>query len=337
MTRPSVQIDKPNEKDTLLEHLYDNLPSFSALSGVIGITLNGGLARGYGDHLSEVDITFHLESAAYKEWQGGSSPLGVGIQRIDGVLYDIKIVDFTQEDVESWSTDTRWDASYAKILYDPNKVISTLLEENQNYRPTPTDAGGAMFSAWWYFRLAGDIWIYRDDPLQAHLILNQAVIELTKAIYIANNEFLPHEKWLIHMSRTLQWTPDNWISRLTQIMCDLSPDIQNVAVRQQNIAKLWAEIDRYIVSTMDNDYPLNIMHKIFYDLFIMLTENKSVSVETWQTVADLSLLNHAPFNLCVSIIDQSIILNHDKCASLTLDDMYSWHYDIVKAIRTYLP
>ena len=115
MTRPIVQINKPNEKDTLLEHLYDNLPSFSALSGVIGITLNGGLSRGYGDHLSEIDITFYLESATYTKWQSGNSPIGVGIQCIDGVLYDIKIVDFTQEDVESWSTDARWDASYAKI------------------------------------------------------------------------------------------------------------------------------------------------------------------------------------------------------------------------------
>jgi hypothetical protein len=337
MTRPTTQIDKPNQIKTLLAHLHDNLPAFSTLSGVIGITLNGGLARGYGDHLSEIDITFYLESKTYTDWQHGNAPIGVGIQRLNGALYDIKIVDFAQEDVESWSTDARWDASYAQILHDPTDGIGKLLEENLQHRPAPSDADGVMFSAWWHFRLAGDIWIYRDDPLQAHFILNQAVTELVKAVYIANKEFIPHEKWLIHMSRTLQWTPDNWITRLTQIICDLSPDIQNVEVRQRHIATLWDEIDRYITSTMGDQYPLKVMHKTFYELLMMLIENISVSTDKWKDIADLSLLNHAPFNLCVSVHEKSITLDHAKCIALSPDDLYAWHYDIVKAVRSHLP
>jgi len=333
MTRPHVQINKPNTSDVLLAHLDDLLPSFIALSGVVGITLNGGLARGYGDHLSEIDITLYLESKAYEDWKQGNSPIAVGIQRINGALYDIKIINLGQEDVTSWSSDARWDASYAKILHDPTNRITPLLEENLQYIPIPSDASGVMFGAWWHFRLAGDIWIYRDDPLQAHLMLNQAMTELIKAIYIANGEFIPHEKWLFHMTRSLNWTPDNWINRASQIMCDLSPNIQNVESRQQLIATLWDEVDRYIVAMMEDDYPLRIMHRTFYKLLMMLVENTSVSIEQWQNVVNLSLLNHAPFNLCVSVVDKSIMLDRDKFTSLTADDLYEWHYDIVEAIR----
>ena len=85
MSRPVVQIDAPNQLDTLRAHLDRRLPRFAALPGVVGITLNGGLSRGYGDHLSEIDVTFYLTPDAYERWQAGQAPFGTGIQKIDGV------------------------------------------------------------------------------------------------------------------------------------------------------------------------------------------------------------------------------------------------------------
>lgn len=333
MPRPRVQVNQPNICDTLLAQLHANLPGFEARSGIIGITLNGGLSRGYGDHLSEIDITFYLESDTYEGWQQGKAPYGNGIQRIDGELYDIKFVDFAQEDVATWSSDARWDASYAQALYDPNHAISQLLAENEAYRPSPSDASGVMFSAWWHYKLAGDIWIYRDDPLQTHFMLNQSITEIIKAIFMANKEFVPHEKWLVHMSRTLDWTPTNWLQRLTQIMCDLSPTTESVKHRQSQIEELWGEVDQHIVSTLDKPYPLNIAHKWFFDLLSMLAEKKAISIERWRGITDLSMLNNAPFNLCTTITNDQVIFNTDKCVSLTSEDLYSWHFEIVRAVQ----
>ncbi len=332
MGRPSVQINKPNMCNSLLAHLYQTLEQFKELHGVLGITLNGGLARGYGDHLSEIDVTLYLKSDVYIDWQNGQAPLGVGIQRINGALYDIKIANTSNENPSNWSPDARWDASYAHILYDPSDLVRTLLSQNDQYRPTPSDAVGTMFGAWWYFKLAGDIWIYRDDPLQAHFILNQAVTELVKAVYMANSEFVPHEKWLIHMSRTLSWTPADWIARLSGIMCNTAPNIEHVESRQHNIAELWNEIDQHMISITDEAYPLNIMHKKHYELLTLLVEKSPLSLAEWEQVADLSMLNQAPFNLCVAVIENAVVLNHAKLIAITPEELYSWHYAIVKQI-----
>jgi hypothetical protein len=49
-------------------------------------------------------------------------------------------------------------------------------------------------------------------------MFNQAVVSLVKALFIANKEFIPHQKWLIHMSRSLKWTPNDWEDRLRGAM-----------------------------------------------------------------------------------------------------------------------
>lgn len=332
MSRPTVHINKPNQLDSLRAHLQKTLPRF--LPGVIGITLNGGLSRGYGDHLSEIDVTFYLEPATYHEWQRGHAPFGTGIQMIDGALYDLKLT--TLADDAQWSSDALWDASYAEILYDPSGAVAALLQEKLAKRPKPADAGGLMFSAWWHYKLAGDIWIYRGDVLQGHLMLNQAVQELVKALFVANSEFIPHEKWLIHMSRSLDWQPVDWIARLTQILCDLSPTVEGLQQRQTRIAALWEEIDRFIVATIAPDYPLQVMHKYFYDLLVLLVEQGAVPVEEWETRAGLDLLNNAPFNLCTSVQDGRVVFDRAACAKITANDLYEWHYAIVKAIQARL-
>lgn len=333
LNRPVVQIDKPNRCDSLLDHLNSHLHLFTELPGVVGVTLSGGLARGYGDHLSEIDVTIYLESPVYTHWQQGNAPIGTGIQRVDGELYDIKICDFAREQPDHWTDDARWDASYARVLYDPTGVVSKLLAQNEQHRPRPLDAGGVMFAAWWHYRLVGDIWIYREDSLQAHFMLNQALTDIVKALYIANGEFIPHHKWLFHMSRTLRWTPDHWISRLTQIMCDLAPTINNVRSRQQHIDALWHEIDDHLRAAVGATAAINMTHLTHYTLLRMLVEQPAVSTTEWQQRADLSLLNQAPFNLCTEIVDNRVVLDRDRLVALTPQDLYAWHYAVVQAVN----
>jgi len=44
------------------------LPRFKEFPGVVGITLNGGLSRGYADHLSEIDVTFYPQNSFTGIW-----------------------------------------------------------------------------------------------------------------------------------------------------------------------------------------------------------------------------------------------------------------------------
>lgn len=335
MPRPSVSIHAPNQLHVLRAHLDQKLPQFSAWPGVIGITLNGGLSRGYADHLSEIDVTFFLTPDAYHHWQAGHAPLGTGIQMIDGVLYDLKPLNLEDERARDWEMVTLWDSSYAEILHDPTGAIAALFAEKLATCPTPHDSGGPLFAAWWYFELAGNIWIHRGDPLQGHMMLTQAVVELVKALFLANSEYVPHEKWLIHLSRTLAWTPPDWEGRLTSALCDLAPTVDGLCQRQRLIASLWHDIDRHLIDLCLTGYPpeLHFSHQYFYHLLVWLIENSPAHVADWQHRAGLEMLNNAPFNTCVRLEDEQIILDRDRLVNMTASDVYAWHYAIVEAGR----
>lgn len=123
MSRPQVQIESENKNVALRCHLKKMLPEFEALPGVIGLTLNGGLSRGYADHLSEIDVIIYLTSEAFVDWQSSKPPIAVGITRLAGQLYDIKYVDFNAERACDWDDTELWDASYAEILLAVKKDL----------------------------------------------------------------------------------------------------------------------------------------------------------------------------------------------------------------------
>jgi hypothetical protein len=261
--RPHVQLQTKNEIEQFKLHLAAVSNMLMAKPGVIGITLNGGMSRGYADHLSEIDITLYLESATYQVWQAGNSPVPYGICVVEDMLYDVKVVDFKTEQVRAWESDALWDASYAKILYDPDDRIAQLLRGKLATFPRPQEAERELFSCWWYFQLAGDIWIHRGDALQGHFMFNQAVVSLIKALFIANGEFVPHEKWLVHMSRTLTWTPEDWEERLGQAMFTGKLTTRGLRQRQAVIEELWSDVDDHIRLQFP-DLPVFVMQKTLY-------------------------------------------------------------------------
>lgn len=335
MSRPGVKVNTSNQLAALRAHLDQRLPHFIALPGVVGITLNGGLSRGYADHLSEIDVTFYLTPNTYQYWQAGNAPFGTGIQMIDGTLYDLKALNLEDEQSRDWEMVTLWDTSYAEILHDPAGQIAALFAEKLAKRHDPSDAGGPLFAAWWYFELAGNIWIQRGDPLQGHMMLTQAITELIKVLFLLNGEYIPHEKWLIHLSRSLEWTPPDWEDRLTAALCDIEPTVHGLRQRQQLIRSLWHDIDRQIINNCLTDYPaeLQFSHGYFYHLLTWLAENSPVSTADWQRRAGCDLLNSAPFNGCVRLEGEQIFLDRDRLIAMTQNDAYSWHYAIIEAVR----
>jgi hypothetical protein len=332
MKRPHVQIHTLNLVNDLRLHLETVLHRFKSLPGVVGITLNGGMSRGYVDHLSEIDVTLYLTPETYAQWQNERSPVPLGIAVIKGALYDVKILDFHAEQERTWESDTLWDASYAEILFDPDQVVAALFKEKLSRVPQPQDAEGELFRVWWYFRLAGDIWIHREDVLQGHLMLNQALVHLVRALFLANSEWIPHEKWLIHMSRSLEWQPRHWEDRLSESMNTGELSLTGLKQRQTQIEQLWDEIDAHVRLAFP-DLPVRMMQKTFYDLLRYLVAEKSVSLSDWQARASLGMLNHAPFFGLVTIDHDRIRMDHDRLLQTGPDDLYAWHYAVLDAAR----
>ena len=115
---------------------------------------------------------------------------------------------------------------YAKIIYDPVNKVSEFIKQKLSLPINISQAEGLMFDAWWNYRLAGDIWINRNDIIQGHFMLNNSLKPLISALFIVNEEYIPHDKWLVHMSKTLEWKPENWNDVLIKIFSTGNFDFQ---------------------------------------------------------------------------------------------------------------
>ena len=332
--RPRVQLQTPNHVNTLRDHLQTSLPLLQTVPGLVGMTLNGGLSRGYGDQLSEIDVTLYLTTKTFTQWQREQSPFAQGITKLDGQLYDLKVVEFTAEQSKPWSSDTLWDASYAEILYDPEQQLATLFAERLAHWPAPDEAQGHMMSCWWYFQLAGDIWIYRGDVIQGHHIFNQAVVALLKALFIANREWIPHEKWLFHLSRTLAWTPEHWPEQLQAAMSTGDFTVASLRHRQRVIATLWADVDAYLIARYWPDLPVHVMQKSFYTLLHQLNQAGTLSPEAWAAAGGHSFFNLDPFHKIVTVDEQGIHLDRERLLALQPEAIYAWHFAVAAAVRS---
>ncbi len=333
MSRPYVNLNSNNIIDDLLGVLNLEIDRLKLIDGVAGITLNGGLARGYADHLSEIDIVIYLEKRCFENWQKAKTPFPLGIVKLSGYLYDIKIADFEYEEKREWDSVSLWDLSYSKILFDPKGKIERLMKDKLSHTPKVTGAEGLLFSSWWYYRLAGDIWIHRGDVLQGHYMLNKALIPLLEALFIANREYIPHEKWIVHMSRSLDWKPENWEEILSKALSTGDLSIQTLISRQTAIESAWKEIDEYLISKEYPDFKLFFCQRNSYSLLKLLVDRKFVTIEEWETRSNIMALNYEPFYSIVTIHNDEIVLDEEKLLSINPEDMYYMMYDVVQYVR----
>lgn len=124
MARPFVRLSTENHLEELLAVLRRHLGRFLAFGEVVGILLSGGLARGYADHLSEIDLIIFVTSEQYARFKREKTPIPLGITKIEGYLYDIKLEDYSAALAREYSMDALWDLSYAQILYDPQGQLA---------------------------------------------------------------------------------------------------------------------------------------------------------------------------------------------------------------------
>ena len=332
MGRPHVQIHAANQIAALRQRLDGMLPRFEAFPGVLGLTLNGGLSRGYADHLSEIDVTFYLMPEAFQAWKKGKAPVAEGITVLEGQLYDLKYVDYEAEKARDWEAVALWDASYAEVLYDPKGLIQALYEDKLGADFDPGAAEGLLMQCWWYNELAGEIWIHRGDALQGHSMFNQAVSVLVQALFVANREYIPHEKWLLHMSRSLAWRPADWERRLGAAMRtgDLTTD--SLRARQIVIRELWQEIDQRLIELYWPGLPVHGMQRSTYEQFKLLVEAGSMTLDEWRERTGGRFPNRDPFHPVVRLEADRMVVDREALLGLGPDAMYAWHYAVLRAV-----
>ncbi len=79
---------------------------------VEAVMLTGGVARGYADEGSELDLTVFLTPGAYRAWvQNCESRLPEGDQLVDGTWVDLRLWSIDVERRRPWHPLRAWDAS----------------------------------------------------------------------------------------------------------------------------------------------------------------------------------------------------------------------------------
>jgi hypothetical protein len=245
MGRPKPTVHSPNNHAAFFRQAQVFADRFAAHEGVVGVLLTGGIARGYADHFSEIDLAVYLRRSAFERWtQHGLAPYAEGDSCLDGWHVDFDYLCYEDELEAEWDHVKRWDRSYAVVLHDPYGLMRELLE-----RRTILTNEEKRCLASRYLVLYGDYfllfvvpsWLYRGDLLAAHHCLNIAFDSLIKAVFLANDELIPFDKWTLNLSYTLAWTPSNWRQRIEQALLVREASSSDVERRLALLGDLLAE------------------------------------------------------------------------------------------------
>lgn len=209
-----------------------------------------------------------------------------------------------------------WDMNYAKIIYDPKGMIKTLFDEKLSSKVSINQIGGPLFDAWWHYRLAGDIWIFREDAIQGHLMLNEAVKSILKSLYIVNCEYVPHDKWLVNMLPNLKWIPVDHHTLLNKLFSTGDLSLKSLIERQRNIDEIWNQINSYDIGTNKPSDSVDLTKRKLYECVLSVLQKDSYSIEDFSKVCSLRSINSDPFAEFVRIEEGHVIVDKEKFMSL---------------------
>lgn len=325
--------EKKNIMHEMIDHMNEHLVQFTEKDGVVGVTLNGGLSRNYGDVLSEVDLTIYLSDEGVKDYESLSLRIPTGIVVIDNQLYDIKVVALASAISHNYKPDVElWDLQHAQILYDPSGEIEKILQANTNVASLP-QLGGVMFDAWWHIKLAGDIWVYRENPAQGHLMLNDGAKSLMRAIYVVNDKYIPHEKWVYNDLETLTWLPKPVEQLMQDALYVTDFTLEGLVSRQKRLLSLYKKIDHHARNFTTGYRHVDVTMENYYRKLKQFLQYDEMSIDDALNRFGFQTLQADPFCKLFSLKGDKIFIDHERVQTLSVDDMYEWHFQVLDACK----
>jgi hypothetical protein len=257
MSRPKPTVRSPNSHAAFFRQAQVFADRFAAHEGVVGVLLTGGVARGYADHFSEIDLAVYLTRATFERWtQSGWAPYAEGDSWLDAWHVDFDYLCYEDELEAEWDHVKRWDRSYAVVLHDPQGWTQEILARKailtDKEKQSLTGRHLVLFGEY-YCNLVVPSWVYRGDLLAAHHCLNTTLDSLIRAVFLANDELVPFDKWILNLSRTLPWTPQDWQERLEQAVLVREVSQVDVERRCGLIRGLFAECREKLLGPRTED------------------------------------------------------------------------------------
>lgn len=244
VNRPYGRLPESDLFSQMLENTQKYVETLSGYPEIEAISLGGGLSRGYGDSLSEIDLNVYLKPESLKEWETGKGPIPHGDHLGDKYHMDVSFTSIKKEREKKWGVLKKWDSSYVKILYDPTGSLEELLESKDVF--TAQEKHDLALRNYLDCVYYGDIvvrqWMQREDPLVAHQLLSKGISGLCNLLFLANDEYPPFEKWLVNYSHSLKWKPKDWENRIQQVTMISESSIDELKRRKEEFKSLYHEI-----------------------------------------------------------------------------------------------
>lgn len=300
--RPYGTISSKGKFEEMLKNAKKIANDLSKENGVIGITLCGGLSRGYADELSEIDLNIYLENEVYNDWITGMGPIPHSDASWKGNYVDVEFFSFEKEAKENWNLTKKWDASYNVVLFDPEKRIEALINEKDVF--SSQDKFQCISDYFGKCMYIGNLvilqWMNRGDPLAANQLISSAIPALIGLLFLANDEYPPHEKWALNYSYSLKWLPKDWKKRIAEILLTREFSVKEVARRRELFIELYKDCWEKIVGKESRN--LELIDIITLQELQYIVENSPVSLEKFADRFDIKHLSYEPIYKFSNII-----------------------------------
>ncbi len=292
--RPHGAIFSKGHYEEMIENAKKIADDISKEDGVIGITLCGGLSRGYADELSEIDLNVYLEDDIYKEWIIGMGPVPHSDALWENNYVDIEFFSFDKEIKDEWDLIKKWDASYNLILFDPETKIKSLFNKKdvfssqEKFHCLSKSFGKCMYIG----NLVILQWINRGDPIAANQLINNALSGLIDLVFLANDEYPPYEKWALNYSYSLKWLPKDWKKKISKILLTKEISIKEAERRRGLFIELYKDCWEKIVGKESRD--LEFIDFITLHELQFIIDNSPVPFEKFAESFDIKHLSYEP-------------------------------------------
>ncbi|RLI23995.1 hypothetical protein DRO58_07980 [Candidatus Bathyarchaeota archaeon] len=248
--------------DRFLRVAGELVSRITSLDGVVGVVFLGGLARGFLDRFSDLDIDVFLRERD-ERLRRRIYDLGSEVESRYGIKVDLEVHFLEEFERRRWSEADRWLYSNAKIVFDPEGRVRKILERKLNQPeefwlnrmamcteylkryccPLGEDAG-----------TVAEAWVERGDLLAAHYCVNYMVDLLLTVLYTLNREFLPAPKWRIFYSYKLRLKPRGYRKLIEEAIKVENLSREELERRLRAVRRLW----RWVVKTIREETGLTL-------------------------------------------------------------------------------
>ncbi len=232
---------------TVANELVQRISHFDSVEGIVYI---GGLARGFADKYSDVDIIVLLnnEDPYARDFL---QSISANLEDKSNLELDLEVYSLEKFERQEWNEYQRWDLSHSAIAFDRQGKVNSLIKNKLtlNDEEWKVRISKAIIYFSWYCCAFDestptmiDLWMDRGDVSSAEYSVSYGIELILDLVYSLNRSYLPAPKWRIGYTRTLEWLPDNFEQYIREVM--ICKEISDADTRRRVIGlkNMWREI-----------------------------------------------------------------------------------------------